>query len=214
MGINKNMDEILGDIEKFKKHLYVGLKPASGQEMVKRPFSIEGIEEHPFLWCEYGDQICTISLLQEMISDVGLDVEEVWKIAEDNTIRDTEIISYKDYMANAPEDTFDTMDNAEREALLDYDDGISIVTTKLGIKGAGALINTEALRDYAQMHNTDRIIVIPYSVHEVFVIPYDDRLMKTDKIPEFIDEIFEESAAMNGQLLRGMYVLEVKERIS
>ena len=48
---------------------------------------------------------------------------------------------------------------------------MAVVSNTYKCKGASAILNKEALREYAKANNTDKVYFIPSSIHEGIIIP-------------------------------------------
>ena len=75
--------------------------------------------------------------------------EELWRIAYQNTIDDTNIVSYM---------------------------GMAVITNKNKFLGASCVLNTDALKECMSAYGTNKIALIPSSIHEFILFPYDDEV--------------------------------------
>lgn len=51
-----------------------------------------------------------------------------------------------------------------------------VISNRCKVNGASAILNKKVLSDFGRRYNTDKIVVLPSSVHEMFVAPYTEEL--------------------------------------
>ena len=203
--VTKTILEILKETEKNKKefllqelqdrefilsHLSIAVQKESSQEFIKRPSGLEGIEAFLYITLtdEYGREYC-ISDIDEILSRVGVKTEEAWKRAEQNLCEDTVIISMSE--------------------LLDDDGGMPlyIITNKAKEKGAGAILNHKALAEFAKEHNTNKLIVLPSSIHEMLLVTDTDKF-SLEEFSQMVVTANEEVVAPEERLTNRAYIME------
>lgn len=97
--------------------------------------------------------------------------EKAWKIAEENTKRDTKIVSLTKILFD---DGFDE------------EDFLYVVTNKYKWLGASSALNLDTLRSFAEEHNTREIVLLPSSIHEMLIVPHPDTSIPYDS---FVNEV-------------------------
>lgn len=93
--------------------------------------------------------------------------EKAWKIAEENTKRDTEIVSMTKVLFD---DGFDG------------EDTLYIVSNKEKWLGASTALNLDTLQSFAEEHNTKEIVLLPSSIHEMLIVPHPDTSIPYDSM--------------------------------
>ena len=69
-------------------------------------------------------------------------------------------------------------------------------------------MNRKALRMFAQNHNTNMLFVLPSSVHEMMIAPYDGSL-DLDELSAMVKEINETQVAPEDRLTDRAYIITV-----
>lgn len=112
----------------------------------------------------------SIKILSPFMDEIGLDEDTLWDIALENTRKKMRLV-----------------DCNEISGLLD---GAYIVTTFDMTYGATALLYTEFFRDFCEKFSLDGCAILPSSLHEVFLVPYEGY----DKDAEFRQFVAEQNA--------------------
>ena len=63
-----------------------------------------------------------------------------------------------------------------------------VLTNTSKTKGASAILNKKALVEFGKKHNTDKIVVLPSSVHEMLLIPYTEET-DIDTFSAMVEEV-------------------------
>jgi hypothetical protein len=156
--------KMLSDRDFIMKNVYIGLQKDSNEDIIKRPCGLEGIESYMYVILDSNDNgNCSVKLKKEILNNANVPEETVWEVAEFNTFSDTIIKPITDIMPE--KDRMPGMD----EAL-----GMYVISNRLMRRGASAILNKPALHEFGKLLNTDKIIVIPSSVHEMIILAYDD----------------------------------------
>lgn len=154
---SKELDKpIVFSKEDLMANLYAGVQGKSCEDIVKRSTQFEGIEEYLYLRIGAIEGFYTIKIKEEMLWQVGLDVAEAWEIAEKNLEKEIEI-------------TRIVMLPIEKE-----EKKIFVITNEAKYKGASAALNTKVIKAFAEHENTKKIMVIPSTIHEMILIPWDE----------------------------------------
>lgn len=83
-----------------------------------------------------------------------------------------------------------------------------VVSNRQRIKGAAAILNRDALRGIGERYHTDRLVVIPSSVHECLVIPYTEEI-DLDEISVMVQAVNAEEVASEEQLGDRAYIINL-----
>lgn len=156
--INPNfcLDKILS-LDFIAEHITIALQKTSDEDIVKKPTEFEGIEQYLLV----QDKEFSYKLTSLALNTVGIDVTEAWDIAMDNLKAMTVFEPMAKVLAELSgmsEQLFDGLP-------------IAVISNTYKCKGASAILNKEALQEYARANNTDKIYFIPSSIHEGIIIP-------------------------------------------
>lgn len=185
---HKTLDDVMSDIIKLYEsnkslnfdvnllfdrnfifsHVYIGLQKDSTEDILKRPCGFEGIESYLYLREEDDKgKSYSIKVSKHILENAEVSEIEVWNRAESNTNAETIIESLGKVIANIMEMDFD--ENMEEKIPM------YVISNKCKTKGASAVLNKEVIVEFAKKYNTDKIVVLPSSVHEMILIPYTEK---------------------------------------
>ena len=156
----------LTDREYLLSHMYIGLQRQGTEDLIKRPVEqMDGVESYLYarIWDRLGEE-ATLKMRPSILRLSGIEEEEAWRLAENHTSAESMILSLSELI-----------EGGESLAVLD-DITMYIVTNQDTVYGASAILNKELLKDFGKTHNVDKVLVLPSSVHEVLIIPYDGSL--------------------------------------
>lgn len=173
------------------KNITIGLQQITSEEIVKLPTDFEGIEQYLMVL----DDIYSFKVREEMLSRIGIDIDEAWKIAMDNLTNNIVYTSLKEVLAELTEDS----------SFFDCD--ITIVSNTKRYKGAAAILNRGALRAYAENNKIDKFFIIPSSIHECLLLPYDESFT-LNTLTGFLREI--NNTVLDDIDILSNYVYEIK----
>lgn len=157
--------------------LYVGVRPSTNDHIVKRPTEFDGIEQYLY---ERLDKNPSIKVNEAGLQHEGMTVAEAWEIARRNTFAETKIESLAKMMAR--------LSGMEMPDVGGPD--IYVVTTETGFRGAAAVLDRKAIKALSDRLGVNTFIMLPSSIHEVLLVPYDDG----DDISNYTDMV----GAVNG----------------
>ena len=165
---NKNLDEVVSaiigiyeancsidfdinelfDREFVLSHLYIGLQKESTEELIKRSCDLEGIESYLYIRRDRNDgEGYSVKLNEGILERANITEKEAWRSAEYNTNRETKIQS----MASVMAELYGMDDFEEFEGLTP----LYVISNECKMKGASAILNKEALAQFARSHNTE-----------------------------------------------------------
>ena len=156
------------------KNITIGLQQITSEEIAKRPTDFEGIEQYLMV---QDDTYC-FRVREELLSKVGIDIDKAWKIAMDNLIANTILKPLNEELA----------ERTENPLFFPDDCNITIISNTKRYKGAAAILNKSALRAYAENNKLNRFFIIPSSIHECLLVPYNEDLT-LDLVTGFLREI-------------------------
>lgn len=156
----------LTDREYLLSHMYIGLQRKGTEDLIKRPVDqMDGVESYLYarIWDRLGEA-ATIKMKPAMLRISGIEEEEAWKLAEEHTYAESMIMSLSELI-----------EGGESLAVLD-DIPMYILTNQDTMYGASAILNKKLLKEFGKKHNVDKVLVLPSSIQEVLLIPYEKSL--------------------------------------
>ena len=193
--------KIFEDRNYILKNLSIRIQKKSNENLVKRPCMLEGIES--FLCIQVnirnkGDGSVKVS--EDLLQRVNITEEEAWKVAEENVCKETVLIPMKEILAELMKCSCDD--------LTDMDMPLYVITNKSRVNGASAIINHEVLAELGRKCDTDKIVVLPSSIHEMILLPYTDDV-DIDMFTEMVKEVNETQVAPAERLTDRAYIITI-----
>ena len=149
--------------------LYIGLQKESNEDIVKRACYLDGIESYIYIRGEADrDESYSIKVNTDILKRADISEAEAWEKAEANTNAETSLESMAKVMAD--------MMGFEYTEEMDEETPFFIISNKSKIKGASAILNKKVLADFGERYHTDKIVVLPSSVHEMLLVPYTEEV--------------------------------------
>lgn len=141
----------------------------------------------------------TIKIDGELQKRWGISVEQLLKLAEENTERilPLEIYDMDEMMASHKELRDREWSEMEKTDMI-------VVTNQIGIYGAAAILYRDMMQQMAEELECD-IYVVPSSVHEMILIPANDEAVY-DALSSMIKEINQQFVASNEVLSDRVYI--------
>lgn len=154
---NQEIKDLLSSKENVQKHLRLIMLSEAHitADMVSKKSDYEGIR---LVLAIVGNGWIVKNKIADILQMMNA-YDRAWEIAAANTESDAEIRTLVEAM--------DEMEPGEEH----MDSGIYIMTTKDKYYGAAAISNKKLLREFAEKYHTDKIVMIPSSVHEVLLLP-------------------------------------------
>lgn len=182
----KNDKEVL-------KKITIGFQRTEyNSNMLKRKSDFDGIEEYLYIMTEDGK----ININDDFLKYFNVPVESAWRVAEENTKRDSIIFSMADFFKDVAD-----VKNFIKIPLY-------VVTNKEMKYGASAIINKERLSDYCHEIDINKIVVIPSSIHEMLFLPWDEEIDER-YMDEMIQGVNDILVSPVEQLGNKSYIMEV-----
>ena len=149
--------------------LYIGLQKESTEDIIRRACDLDGIESYLYIRGEAEkDGSYSIKVSKELLKRADISEGEAWERAEANTNAETSLESMAKVLAD--------MMGFEYSEEMDDMTPFYVISNKCKVKGASAILNKKVLSDFGRRYNTDKIVVLPSSVHEMLVAPYTEEL--------------------------------------
>lgn len=162
--------KMLYNKEFIMNNVYIGLQKAGYEEIVKKPIDdFEGIESYLYVRGNSSENIYSIKLTEDILDCSQVSVEEAWEQAEANTFSETMIDSMLKILSDIQAIPYTEEMVEEFEQFPMY-----IITNLAQTKGASSILNKKALREFGKKYHTKKIVVLPSSIHEMIIIPYQE----------------------------------------
>lgn len=186
----------LNDPEWILKHINIALRRASNDRLVKKPCDLEGIEQ--YLIIKAG--CCSVKVIPMILTNADIKEDLAWKRAMENLRAETQITSLEQTLA----DMIGPPYSHEEESGMD----IHIISNTHKCMGAASIMDRQALRSFANAHNTDMLFVIPSSVHEMMLIPYNSSI-SLDDLSAMVKEVNETQVLPEERLTDRAYIINL-----
>ena len=190
---------ILSDREWIMDHLTIAFQRVSDEDLVKKPTEYEGIEQYLIIIYENPYESFSIKVTPGLLANARLPEFEAWGSGLIHLIDSSEIISLKQMLSDTLNQTFSDNGNDPMH--------IHVVTTSHRTKGAAAILNRGDLMEFAKNHDVDKLVVLPSSIHEMLVIPYDGS-QDIDDFSRMVKEINATQVAPEERLTDKAYIIE------
>ena len=164
---------VLEDADYVKAHTRLAIEGNFSADYIKEPLAdYDGLSKYMIcpIHTPTGDGFARIT--NGLVKMLGLDVNDLWQSALENTIHESTITHISD-MIPVP---------------VSSDLPMWVVTTKDFFKGASAILNKTMLESLAHEIGEKKLVIIPSSIHECIVIPYS-QFDELQMIAGFIKEV-------------------------
>lgn len=191
---------IIHDKDTFLNNLYIALQKDSEEDIVKRPSGLEGIESYLYLRMKEDDTKYTTKVSNNLLDSANVTEEEAWTCAEENTNAETIIESLAKKMAK--------LMGMEYSEAMEGETPFFVLSNQSEVKGASAILNKKVLAEFGKKHHVEKIVVLPSSIHEVLILPYEEDI----ELHEFSTMVREVNATQvnpTERLTDKAYVLEI-----
>ncbi len=189
---------VLNDRKWVLDHLTIAMQRYSNEAIVKKGTEFHGIEQYLILKDKTDDGCFSIKVTPALLKNIGIDEPIAWSIADTHLTLSTQIQSLRSVLGDAFPDDFTDEDKI----------GLHIITTKDKVKGASAILHRGALKEFADDHDTNKLIVIPSSVHEMLILPYDGS-QDIDEFSALVKEVNATQVCPEDQLGDQAYIITV-----
>ena len=193
-----DFDKLLKDEDYVKEHIFIGLQPVSVDELVKKPFFLNGLEMFLYIrFPEIDGANTTAKINKRAVSAFNITEEVLWDLAFYNTRENVKLSNLFEelYNVSAP-------DAGEIP--------LYILTNKEKHFGAAAILSLEAVKKVAARTGTDKVYVIPSSIHEMLLMPWNEAF-SIDEITGIIREVNATEVDEIEQLSDKPYVIDVTD---
>ena len=198
---NKSISaDILTDRDWIMEHLSIALQRTSDEDLVKKPTDLEGIEQYLIIIYTGSEESYSINVTPALLSTAGIPESEAWTIAMIHLVAATEITGLQHMLTCMLYQTFgDGTDDPFH---------IHVITTSHRTKGASAILCRVELKAFAEKYGTDRLLVLPSSIHEMLILPYDGT-QDIDEFSAMVKEINASQVSPEERLTDQAYIITV-----
>lgn len=174
-----NIDALMSKENVFD-NVFIAIQKSSEENLVRKPSIFTGLELYLVMKV---NENATAKIQPQFLDRIGVTEMELFAKAEENTYNNAIVMSIDDMMMSM---MTGSTPKESRLNELDYVQDLICVTNKDKIKGAGIIGVPKALEKIKEILKTDKLIIIPSSIHEVLITPYTEGFMELSKsmIPE------------------------------
>ena len=186
--------------------LRIGIQKESDEDLEKKDCELEGLEAYLYVnggkEDGHGKEFC-IKAKKSYLQNAGIDPAEAWTTAEKHTFAETRIRKMSEVIADICGITYD------ESVEMDLGNPFYVVGNTSGVKGASAILDRNALAEFGREHRIEKILVLPSSIHEMLIVPYDECLMELDEYSEMVRSINEAEVAPEERLTDRAYIMNL-----
>lgn len=170
--------------------IYVGLQRVSTENIEKKLCEdFEEMESYLYIRGEADrEESYSIKVSKAILDRANISEVEAWEQAQTNSEAETSLESIAKVMSE--------MLGFEYSEEMDEQTPFFIISNTSKVKGASAILNKKVLAEFGERYHTDKIVVLPSSIHEMLLVPY------TEKID--IDTFSDMVASVNGSEVEPM----------
>lgn len=192
----------LNDKKFVTDHLTIIFQKSGEGTVMMRDSEFDGIKE-VLCVCDYAEEHggYLSRVPRAVLETLGISEEEAWRIAKENTIRESCVISIRKELEENRE--------AEYSGDMDFEAPMYLFTNKHAHYGAAAILNKDLVKKLGEKHQTDKLLVFPSSVHEFIVIPYIEWLLDINEASELVRSINHSEVSPVERLTDQAYLIEI-----
>ena len=217
---NKSLDEvvsaIIGTYESHKSFefdvnmlfdrdfilnsIFVGLQKVSTEDIEKKLCEdFEGIESYLYIRGEADREgSYSIKVSKAILDRANISEVEAWEQAQTNTEEETSLESMAKVMCE--------MMNMEYSEDMDEMTPFFIISNKSKVKGASAILNKKVLAEFGERYHTNKIVVLPSSVHEMLLVPYTEEI-DLDTFSDMVGQVNSSEVDPTEQLVDRAFII-------
>lgn len=103
--------------------------------------------------------------------------DDLYKLARENMRNDFEIVS----MVEVMKEVFENLTDEElRASVLEPEVDMYVLTNYMKLHGAVGMLHTELLNQFMKENGFSTLLILPSSIHECLLLPYDDSMEEFD----------------------------------
>lgn len=201
--VKLNVNQFLNK-EFIVSHVYIGIQKKSSERIEKKPCEFKEMESFLYIRYEKSGKRYSVKLSPALLKNAGVDIKELWSQAQVNTFSETKIESVALLLAGSGNMSFK---EEEMEMKSEFPQ-LYVVSNKIKYRGASAILNKAALRDFAKEHGVNKLFVMPSSIHEMLIMPYDNNI-NLDDLSGMVAEVNAVKVEPEERLTNRAYLLEI-----
>lgn len=161
---------MLFDRDFILNSIFVGLQRVSTEDIEKKLCEdFEGIESYLYIRGEADREgSYSIKVSKAILDRANISEVEAWEQALTNTEAETSLESMAKVMSE--------MLGFEYSEEMDEQTPFFIISNTSRVKGASAILNKKALAEFGERYHTNKIVVLPSSIHEMLLVPYTEEI--------------------------------------
>lgn len=173
---NRHLDfnlKNVGDRDYILNNIYIRIQRESDESLTKRKCMFDGIES--YLYVRIGESersFASMRVYDTFLESRGIEVNEAWEFAKENTNKESLLIPTREIIENALKEAFGEDAGIEEDCAVP----LYVLTNTHRTYGASAILDSHLLMEFAAKFNTDKIVVLPSSIHETLLIPFENGL--------------------------------------
>lgn len=176
-----NVDKFM-DFEYAKDNLHIRLVNYKANEEMLREMPYEKFLDLAIICCVNVVNNGVIKISNELLKTYGISKETLFEIAKENAPKLEPAVG-----ANMEEIIFGLIGRPNKLGKFNLNSRMYVLSNKSGVYGAAIMLYNEVLDELASQVDSD-LIVIPSSVHELILMPYENG-MDIEAITEMIQDV-------------------------
>lgn len=190
--------------EYVEEHIFIGLQRSEQEEIERKNTEFEEIEKYLYIRMDTeGGVFITAKVNQSYFEKAQVSVQEAWSLAEKNTNKESFVMGLAEYMAKR-------FGKDMASIIFPYQTPFYVVTNKSGYKGASAILNKKMLSEFGRKYNINKVVVIPSSIHEMFILPADIlEMVEMEELTEMVQDVNKNEVLVKEQLSDRAYILDI-----
>ena len=191
---------MLFDRDFILNSIYVGLQKVSTEDIEKKLCEdFEGIESYLYIRGEADREgSYSIKVSKAILDRANISELEAWEQAQTNTEAETSLESMAKVMCK--------MMNMEYSEDMDEMTPFFIISNKSKVKGASAILNKKVLAEFGERYHTNKIVVLPSSVHEMLLVPYTEEI-DLDTFSDMVGQVNSSEVDPTEQLVDRAFII-------
>lgn len=171
---------------------YIGLQRCSSENIIKRDCTdFEGLEQYLYARGMSDQQgSWNMKIHSHILEKAGIGVDEIWASAEMLTFSEDQTVIQP--LSSIMAEIFGT---CEDDCLAELDIPMFVISNRDKIKGAAQVLDRERLKAFAAEHNTEKLVILPSSLHEmILIVPAANEILDEEALERYSSLVAEVNA--------------------
>ncbi len=196
---------IFMDKEFVLNNIYLGLQRKDDDcKYLTRESPWDGIIAYMYIRSEAEDGSgCSVKVTERILECAGIDVSLAWSTAEKATCSEIDIKSLLEIFGELDDLGIDVDEDMDKESC---EPPLYVASNRIRLNGAAVALNEEYIKNWAEEHSYNKIVLIFSSVHEVLILPADDNT-DLNKISAMIQDVNNTQVKAVEQLADRAYII-------